>query len=150
MSKIKDWLEKEKLVLLEGWSRDGLTYEQIAKNIGINVTTLRDWREKEDAISTALKKGREVADYEVENALFKRALGYTISLNKQKVTKDGDVVDTIEETHVPPDTTAIIYWLNNRKPKKWSNKQYNREDEEDTQRAKEILVKIKKVAEEYE
>ena len=37
MSKIKDWLEKEKLVLLEGWSRDGLTYEQIAKNIGINV-----------------------------------------------------------------------------------------------------------------
>ena len=61
-------------------------------------------------------------DFEVENALLKKALGYTITLHKQKVTKDGDVVDTEEEMHVPPDTTAQIFWLKNRKTNKWRDK----------------------------
>ena len=80
MAKIDEWLEKDKLILLEGWARDGLTFEQIAQNIGINVTTLREWRKKESTISTALKKGKEIVDIEVENALLKRALGYTITV----------------------------------------------------------------------
>lgn len=122
MSKINDWLEKDKLILLEGWARDGLTDEQIAKNIGINRTTLYDWKKKEINIADALKKGKEVVDFEVENALLKKALGYTITLNKQKVTKDGDVVDITEEVHVPPDTTAQIFWLKNRQVKKWRDK----------------------------
>lgn len=122
MSKINEWLEKDKLILLEGWARDGLTDEQIAKNIGINRTTLYDWKKKEINIANTLKKGKEIIDFEVENALLKKALGYTITLNKQKVTKDGDVVDITEEVHVPPDTTAQIFWLKNRQPKKWRDK----------------------------
>lgn len=122
MAKINDWLEKDKLILLEGWARSGLTDEQIAKNIGINRTTLYDWKKKEVNIADALKKGKEVIDFEVENALLKKALGYTITLNKQKVTKDGDVVDITEEVHVPPDTTAQIFWLKNRQVKKWRDK----------------------------
>lgn len=96
MAKIDEWLEKDKLILLEGWARDGLTFEQIANNMGINITTLRDWRKKESAISTALKKGREVVDYEVENALLKSAL-------------EGN-------------TTAQIFWLKNRKAREWREK----------------------------
>ena len=122
MAKINEWLEKDKLILLEGWARDGLTDEQIAKNIGINRTTLYDWKKKEANIADALKKGKEIIDFEVENALLKKALGYTITLNKQKVTKDGDVVDITEEVHVPPDTTAQIFWLKNRQVKKWRDK----------------------------
>ena len=122
LGKINEWLEKDKLILLEGWARDGLTDEQIAKNIGINRTTLYDWKKKEVNIADALKKGKEVIDFEVENALLKKALGYTITLNKQKVTKDGDVVDITEEVHVPPDTTAQIFWLKNRQVKKWRDK----------------------------
>lgn len=122
MSKINEWLEKDKLILLEGWARDGLTDEQIAKNIGINRTTLYDWKKKEINIANTLKKGKEIIDFEVENALLKKALGYTITLNKQKVTKDGDVVNITEEVHVPPDTTAQIFWLKNRQPKKWRDK----------------------------
>ena len=122
MAKINEWLEKDKLILLEGWARDGLTDEQIAKNIGIATSTFYEWKKKEIEFSEALKKGKEVVDFEVENALLKKALGYTITLNKQKVTKDGDVVDITEEVHVPPDTTAQIFWLKNRQVKKWRDK----------------------------
>ena len=122
VAKINEWLEQDKLTLLEGWSRDGLTNEQIAKNIGINVKTLYDWKNKESNISNALKKGKEVVDIEVENALLKKALGYTITLRKQKVTKDGDVVDIEEEVHIPPDTTAQIFWLKNRRKQQWRDK----------------------------
>ena len=118
----KDGELKDKLILLEGWARDGLTDEQIAKNIGIATSTFYKWKKKELEFSEALKKGKEVIDFEVENALLKKALGYTITLNKQKVTKDGDVVDITEEVHVPPDTTAQIFWLKNRQVKKWRDK----------------------------
>lgn len=122
LGKINEWLERDKLILLEGWARDGLTDEQIAKNIGISRASLYEWKKKEVDIFDALKKGKEVIDFEVENALLKKALGYTITLNKQKVTKNGDVVDITEEVHVPPDTTAQIFWLKNRKKEQWREK----------------------------
>lgn len=122
MSKINDWLEKDKLILLEGWARDGLTDEQIAKNIGINRTTLYDWKKKEINIADALKKGKEVVDFEVENALLKRALGYKIIIQEDKLDKDGCVHTLEREVHIPADTTAQIFWLKNRQSKKWRDK----------------------------
>lgn len=104
MAKINEWLEKDNLILLEGWARDGLTNEQIANNIGINPKTLYEWKNKESKISNILKKGREVVDFEVENALLKNAL-------------DGNV-------------TAQIFWLKNRKKNEWREKQEFSNDEE--------------------
>ena len=104
MAKINEWLEKDNLILLEGWARDGLTNEQIANNIGINPKTLYEWKNKESKISNILKKGREVVDFEVENALLKNAL-------------DGNV-------------TAQIFWLKNRKKNQWREKQEFNDDEE--------------------
>ena len=118
----KDGELKDKLILIQGMARDGLTQQQIADNLGINVDTLIEYKKKYTDFSEALKKGKEVVDIEVENALLKKALGYTITLNKQKVTKDGDVVDITEEVHIPPDTTAQIFWLKNRQVKKWRDK----------------------------
>ena len=74
--KYQEWLTPEGLLVLEGWARDGLVDEQIARNIGITATTLYDWKNKFPEISKALKKGKEVVDREVENALIKRALGF--------------------------------------------------------------------------
>lgn len=116
MARIDEWLEKDKLILLEGWARDGLTFEQIAKNIGINVTTLREWRKKDPTISTTLKRGREVVDYEVENALLKSAL-------------EGN-------------TTAQIFWLKNRKTKQWRDKVEYEGNNEELNKVKELLSKI--------
>lgn len=121
-SKANEWLEQDKLTLLEGWARDGLTDEQIAHNMGIRRETLYDYKNKYPNISNALKKGKEVVDIEVENALLKKALGYTITLHKQKVTKDGYVVDIEEEVHIAPDTTAQIFWLKNRRKQQWRDK----------------------------
>ena len=60
--KYEYWITKDGLTLLEGWARDGLTDEQIAKNIGINPATLYDWKKKYSDISKSLKKGKEVVD----------------------------------------------------------------------------------------
>ena len=149
MAKINDWLENDKLILLEGWARCGLTDEQIAKNMGIAPSTLYEWKKKSKEFSESLKKGKEVVDFEVENALLKKALGYTITLNKQKVTKDGYVVDITEEVHVPPDTTAQIFWLKNRKPNTWKDKVETDEDREAVANASQVIAKIRKVAQEY-
>ena len=122
MAKIDEWLKEEKLILLEGWSRSGLTIEQIANNMGIDDATLYRWKNKSNDICEALKKGKEVVDIEVENALLKKALGYTIQIKEQKLDKDGCVHDLVKDVHIPPDTTAQIFWLKNRKPKDWRDK----------------------------
>lgn len=121
--KYQQWLEPEGLTLLEGWARDGLTDEQIAGNIGINTSTLYDWKNKFSEISEALKKGKEVVDIQVENALLKRALGYDFQETRvEKSDKDGTkIIQTLK--HIPADTTAQIFWLKNRRPDLWRDKQ---------------------------
>lgn len=145
MAKIKEWLEKDKLILLEGWARDGLTDEQIAKNIGINRTTLYDWKKKEINIADALKKGKEVIDFEVENALLKRALGYEY----EEETYENGILTKKVKKQVPPDTTAQIFWLKNRKPNNWKDKVETDEDKEAVTNASQVIAKIRKVAQEY-
>lgn len=121
--KYTEWLEPDKLLVIEGWARDGLTDEQIAKNIGINVKTLYIWKNTYNPICNALKKGKEVVDREVENALLKRALGYEYT--EVRTEKEfGDVVKEVTITkQVVPDTTAQIFWLKNRKPEEWRDRQ---------------------------
>ena len=74
--KFEEWLEEDRLLLIQSWARNGLSDDQIAHNVGIAYSTLKVWKGKYPAISTALKKAKEVIDFEVENALLKRALGY--------------------------------------------------------------------------
>lgn len=117
--KYHDWITDEGLLLIEGWARDGLTDEQIAQNMGIGTTTLYRWKNEFREIRESLKKGKEVVDRQVENSLLKAALGY--EYEEQTVTNKGDVV-TLRK-YQPPNTTAIIFWLKNRKPKQWRDKQ---------------------------
>lgn len=82
--------------LILGWSRDGLSYEQIAQNMGISLNSLKLWRKKYPALDAILRQGKEVSDYAVENALYKKAI-------------NGDV-------------TAQIFWLKNRRPERWRDR----------------------------
>lgn len=120
-SKVEYWLTDDGLILLEGWARDGLTDEQIAHNCGISRNTLYVWQNKHQDIRDALKKGKEVIDYEIENQLIKNIKGFEHTYLTEKVTKDGDVVSVMETVYVKPDTAAAIFWLKNRLPKKWRN-----------------------------
>lgn len=116
--KYQEWLEPDGLLKLEAWARDGLTDEQIANNIGIKRTTLYDWLNKYSDISDALKRGKEVVDIQVENALLKRALGYSYD----EVTYEyGEETKRVTK-EVQPDTTAQIFWLKNRKPDVWRDR----------------------------
>lgn len=123
--KYKQWLEPEGLTLLEGWARDGLTDEQLSQNMGIGTTTLYRWKEEYREIREALKRGKEVVDIQVENALLKRALGYEYTEETRELVKDKETgeyslsVTKIVTKEVAPDVTAQIFWLKNRKPKKW-------------------------------
>lgn len=117
--KYEYWLTPEGLLKLEGWARDGLTDEQIAENMGISRSTLNAWKNKYSDVSDTLKKGKEVVDRQVENALLKRALGYKYD----EVTVEGGVETKRVTKEVVPDTTAQIFWLKNRKRESWADRQ---------------------------
>lgn len=117
---------KPRLVEIEAWKRDGLTDEQIFKNLGISRDTFYKYKEKYSDFSEAIKKGKEVADIEVENALFKRAIGYKYKEVIKEVKeiygkKTTYVKEVIKE--MPGDVAAQIFWLKNRKSSKWKDKQ---------------------------
>lgn len=122
------------MTLVQGWYRDGLNDDQVAHNIGITRKTLYEWQARFSEFRDAIKKGKAPVDYEVENALYKRATGYKVTLKKpikvcvkKKITGKGETSEEhIEyadvEEYIPPDTTAQIFWLKNRKPKQWRDK----------------------------
>jgi len=123
--KYKEWLEPDGLLRIEAWARDGLRIrrEQIAHNMGIRVETLRVWVSTHPTISTALKRGKEVIDIQVENAMCKRALGYEYEEVKTIIeqTADGSRKTKVEKTkkQVAPDVGAQIFWLKNRRRQLW-------------------------------
>ena len=136
-AKYLEWVnDPDKKTLLSGWARDGLTDEEIAKNIGISRSTLAEWKKKYPDISDTLKKGKEIVDMEVENSLLKRAKGYNAKVlktfklkkveydpNTGRKLKEEEVLEQKEdEVHIPADVTAIIFWLKNRLPDKWKDR----------------------------
>lgn len=124
-SSVDKWLEEDGLMLIECWSRDGYTIEDIANKIGVNKKTIYDWRSQYPEIEEALRNGREIVDYKVENALLKSALGY--QKKEVKITtimRYGKVVETTKEittSEQSPNVNAIQTWLYNRQREKWKN-----------------------------
>ena len=105
--KFQEWLTPEGLLRIEGWARDGLIDEQIAQNIGIRAATLYEWKKRFPEISEALKRGKEVIDRQVENALLKRALGYEYKEVKERYDKmasdKADMEKAIDDLNVALD-----------------------------------------------
>lgn len=130
--KYHDWITPDGLLKVQAWARNGLTDEQIAHNIGISKETFYQWKKTFPDFSDALKKGKEVVDIQVENALLKRALGYTFTeVTRERVIEPdpstGQPVEKLVVTkevvkEVQPDTTAQIFWLKNRKPQDWRDR----------------------------
>lgn len=131
--KVDKWLTKEGLLRIEGWARDGLTEEQIAANMGIGRTTLYNYKTKHQRIEAALVKGKEVVDRQVENALLKAAIGFEYQeVTKEPIFEENPLTGLEEEVmrvtkivtkQVSPNTTAAIFWLKNRKPHEYRDKQ---------------------------
>lgn len=119
-----------KLLLIEAWARDGLTEADIYKNLDVGKDAFIAYKSKYPELSEALKKGKEVIDVMVENALLKAALGYEFEEVTTEYTNlaSGEIVFPAEITkrvakHAAPNTTALIFWLKNRRPKEWRDRQ---------------------------
>ena len=136
MQRWDPWLTDDGLTKIQGWARDGLIEKQIAHNMGVSATTIREWKKRFPEIAEALRKGKEVVDREVENALYKSALGFMQKVKKpvkireveydpksgKKIKESEKWVQVEEEIYVPPQVTAQIFWLKNRKPDEWREK----------------------------
>lgn len=137
--KMDAWTTPKGLDILRGLARRGLSDEDIAKSIGINKTTLYRWKAKSADISNALKEGKLVADLAVESALFKKAIGFTVTDTKTTSFLDketGELTEGKSEVttkHVLPDTLAIMFWLKNRRPDLWKDKIVEQGDTTETQ-----------------
>ena len=101
--------------------RLGATDAEMADFFQVTLSTLSLWKVKHQEFSEALKLGKEVADKRVEEALYNRALGYSHEDTDIRVV-DGAIMETPMIKHYPPDTTAAIFWLKNRKPDEWRDK----------------------------
>lgn len=123
-----------RLTEIEGWVRDGLIDEQIIHNLGIAKATFYKYRDEHPELAELLKRTKAIVDIEVENALLKKALGFTEVIKKpikvkhviydqgRKVEETERVIYADEEVYIAPDTTAQIFWLKNRKPNEWRDK----------------------------
>ena len=145
--KYQKWLTPDGLTLLEAWARDGLTDKQISHNMGITEQTLNVWKNKYPSLFESLKKGKEVVDIEVENALLKRAKGYEFTEEKVEIetNRHGQAVgrkvtQTIKQ--VVPDVTAQIIWLKNRRPDKWRDKQPDESNTESLEKLDSIMSEL--------
>ena len=122
---VDDWITDDGLVLLESWARDGYTMTDISNKIGIDNDCFLRWKDRYPEIRKAVSKGKELVDYQVENALLKSALGYKTKEVKVTTTmRYGKVVETIKEVtdkEIAPSVPAIQMWLYNRNKDKWKN-----------------------------
>lgn len=129
---------------IAAWCRDGYTDAQICDALGVSIPTFYKYKAIKEELLNALKVNKAVADLTVENSLFKRANGYTYKevVKEVKTDKDGKIIfEHAKEVtkEVAPDTTAQIFWLKNRQPKKWRDK---REFVQESEKATPVKVEI--------
>jgi len=116
---------------VEMWASMGLSESQIAFNLGISRATLENYKRDHLDILESLKRGKNQADFKVENSLYKKATGYetkeTVAAKVKDIYYDDkgnkcqkerlDTVEVVKE--IPPDVTAIKFWLINRNKGRW-------------------------------
>lgn len=101
----------------------GATDERLAEFFEVDVATINRWKLAHPNFCASIKKGKEQADSEIAQSLFYRAKGYTAK-KVVTATNQGQITDIQEvNEYVGPDTTAAIFWLKNRQPKQWRDKQ---------------------------
>lgn len=112
-----------KLDLIEAWYRNGAIDVDVARNLNVGYSTYLKYKNDYPELKERTQVGKEEADLKVESALFKRATGYDYDEVKEEY-EDGELSKrTVIKKHVAPDTTAQIYWLKNRDPNNWKDKQ---------------------------
>lgn len=100
----------------------GATDREIAEFFEVDERTLNRWKADKPEFCQSLRVGKDVADDRVEQALYRRALGYSHDAVKIAVNAQGEVTQVPYVERMPPDTTAAIFWLKNRRKETWRDK----------------------------
>ncbi len=146
--KVRDWLTVDGLTTLRGWARDGLSNAQLAQRMGICADTLYAWKKRFPEMDDALRRGKAVVDIQVENALLKRALGYSYTEVTRELKKSAEtgeyelVVTKTVKKESPPDVSAQMFWLKNRKPEMWREKREEKGEERPVEAGVAILPAV--------
>lgn len=144
----KFWLSDSGLQLIAGWRRNGVPLTDIAeKNIGISKTAWWGWYKESEDLRKACAIAKDVADLTVEDALYRRAVGYDYWEEDWELVEGEIILVRKRKRHLPPDTKAIMQWLYNRLPNKWRAIQEPLEKTQYVETISEILVAMKEVAE---
>jgi len=96
----------------------GATIQEVAEFLEIHRDTVHDWMNNHKEFSDIIKNGRDMADDKVEQSFFKRATGFT---KKVEEVHRGEVVRV--KKYFPPADVPGIFWLKNRRPGRWKDKQ---------------------------
>ena len=134
--KYLEWKERFGLESIRRLAEEGLSDEEIAIRSSLGVTLFRRWRKRRPEFAAAIELGRATADYAVVEALYKKAVGYNVSLSKtyklkridydpdtgKKIREYEELATGIDENYVPGDLKAETFWLKNRQPERWSEK----------------------------
>lgn len=94
---------------------------ELSEHFNVTLSTLKLWKSTHPDFSASVKLGKEPANARVEKSLYDRAMGYTAIETDIRVI-NGKIVKTEVTKHYPPDPTALIFFLKNRKPKDWRDK----------------------------
>jgi hypothetical protein len=120
-SSFKDEFIEQALML----SKLGATDKELASFFDVSEVTLNAWKKSHTEFLKSLKDGKLLADARVSNALYTRAIGYELN-----------------DKHYPPDTTACIFWLKNRQPEKWREKQEQDQPTDLLDKVSELINKL--------
>ncbi len=95
---------------------------EVAEFFGVSEDTIRNWAAHNAAFNEARKVGKEAANERVAESLYQRARGYDKPIEKIFLNKFGQVVRVPTVEHIPADTKAARYYLNNRDPRNWADR----------------------------
>lgn len=143
----KFWLSEPGLQLIAGWRRNGTPMTKIAEEyIGISKTAWWGWYKQSEDLRKAVAVSKDVANMTVEEALYKKAIGYDYWEEVWELVEGQVILTRKYKRHVPPDTKAILHWLFNRLPTQWRAVQEPLGQTKYTETVKNILVAMKQVA----
>ena len=105
----------------------GVTNKMLAALLRVHEDTIYNWKKAHPEFAQALERAKSEADLEVENSLYKQAAGYDYETEEARIVKDKDGNERLEAVtvtkHVPPRVQATQFWLKNRRPEMWRDKQ---------------------------
>ena len=142
-----DWETEDSLLLLRGWKRDGFQDNEIAKKIGVTPKTICEWKRRSKLIRDALNKAREQFHKELEEAMYKRALGYYVDewVEEYRYDKHGNealVYKKKTRKHIPPSETMQIFIAKHDIRGKWNDDRTDADKQEQAAR----IAKLQKEA----